>query len=128
MRLAWLFLVACGSDATQIDAGIDARVVDAPPDAVELVNGCTAAMAVDLTGPIQFDDDFYLPRCARIRAGDSVTWTGDFNDHPLAQPGSPITMITTGTSTTIAFPDAGAWAYYCPNHPPGMSGVIYVVP
>lgn len=143
-------LAACGSDSTPpvtdapmstIDARIDAAI-DAPGPL--RINGCTAAMAVDLTAPgatrtIVITDDVFTPKCARIRVGQSVTWSGMFSEHPLApgiirtgsietQPGSPIPSVTNGVTRVVAFPTAGDWAFYCPNHTPSMAGVIYVVP
>jgi plastocyanin len=145
-----VLLAACGSDPappvtdapiSTIDAPIDAAV-DAP--APLTINGCTAAMAVDLTASgatrtVVITDDVYTPKCAKIQVGQSITWSGNFNDHPLAggiirgasvetQPGSPIPSVTNGAMRTVVFSTAGDWAYYCPNHSPGMAGVIYVVP
>jgi len=142
-------LTACGNDSTpqEIDApttpsdgGIDAAMIDAPM----AVNGCMRAIATDLTAPgatrtIVITDDKYTPRCPRITVGQSVTWNGDFGEHPLApgiirgsqlttQPGSPIQSVTNGTTTTVTFTAAGDWAFYCPQHSPGMSGMIYVDP
>jgi plastocyanin len=37
-------------------------------------------------------------------------------------------MVSTGFSATASFPEAGAWAFYCPLHPPGMAGVVYAGP
>jgi plastocyanin len=146
LALGTAILCACGGDRDPAlpDAAFDAAPVDAPADASDLVNGCTPAMAVDLTDPgasrsIQISDDFYTPRCLRIAVGQSVTWNGDLDRHPLApgilrpsmvevQPGSPIPMVSTGLSAMATFPDAGLWAFYCPLHPPGMAGVVYVDP
>jgi plastocyanin len=145
-HVAVLFaLAACGSDGgSQVDAAISDGARDAPIDAPALVNGCTFAASVDLTAAaasrnIQVQDDFYTPKCPRITVGQAVTWLGDFQDHPLSpgilrgntvedQPGTPITLVTTGTSHSVTFAQEGAWAFYCPNHPPGMAGVVYVVP
>jgi plastocyanin len=142
--LSLVCLLACGDDskpAGPIDA---APIVDAPLDAPPTLNGCTLATAMDLTMPgaarvIAVTDDMYTPNCLRIAAGQSVTWNGDFSNHPLApgrlvgnqvqaQPGNPITTTNTGTTVSVAFPAAGEWAFYCPNHAPGMAGAIFVVP
>src|SRR5687768_524481 len=139
-----VLLAACGdSDPPAIDApiSIDAAI-DAPGPVT--INGCTAAMAVDLTAPgatrtVVMTDDIFTPKCTKIQVGQSITWSGNFNDHPLApgilsaaglemQPGSPIPSVTNGVSRTVMFPAAGDWAFYCSNHSPGMAGVIYVVP
>lgn len=139
-------LGACGGgrDPGLPDASADAPAEDAPPDASELVNGCSPAMAVDRTDPgasrtIQISDDFFTPRCLRIAVGQDVTWSGDLSDHPLApgilranmvetQPGSPIPRVSSGFTAMASFPSAGAWAFYCPLHPPEMAGVVYVGP
>jgi plastocyanin len=142
--LAGLVLLACGAEAAP--PGVDAAggAVDGSLDAMELINGCTRATAVDRTGPgadrtIQITSDVYTPRCSRIRVGQSVTWRGSLDEHPLApgivrsnmvitQPGSPIMMTSTGISTTVTFTGEGDWGFWCPNHPPDMSGAVFVEP
>lgn len=139
-------LVACGDDggsAPPADARQDAPTADAMPDGPAVMNGCTRAMAVDLsaagaTRTIAVTDDIFTPKCMRIAPGQTVTWQGDLSIHPLApgivrsnqivaQPGHPITTITSsGTMVSYAFGAAGDWAFYCPNHLPGMAGIIYV--
>lgn len=96
----------------------------------------TAATA---TRTVTFTYPSYTPKCAKIKAGQSVTFSGDFSAHPLTagtvssgtatpQSGSPITNGT-GTSATFAFPTAGTFPYYCGVHfSAGMTGAIYVVP
>jgi plastocyanin len=143
-----MLVVGCGSDNApeRVDAPSAPQdtIVDSPADAIELLNGCALAMAVDRTAPgadrtIQFPDEYYAPRCTRIRVGQTVTWTGEFGEHPLApgilrsnmvieQPGTPIPTISSGSSASVTFDVEGAWAFYCISHPPGMSGVVYVEP
>ena len=136
--LALIFLFACGSDP--------AKTVDASPDgAPAAINGCQAAQAVDRTAAaasrmITFGtDELYTPRCLKISVGQSVTWSGSFEFHPLRpgivggaqvdpQPGNPVPSVNSGTSQVVTFAAAGAWAYYCTAHAPGMAGVVYVVP
>lgn len=111
------------------------------------VNGCTLASATDLTADgadrtIAFAGIAYTPKCARIKAGQSVTFSGTetFAAHPLRagtvvartvtpEPGSPIADTDTGTEETFAFPTAGTFPYYCNSHyQVGMFGVVYVDP
>jgi plastocyanin len=138
-------LAACSGGDSKPAGPMDAPpMVDAPIDGPPLLNGCTLAMATDLSAPgatreIMVLDDVFSPRCVRIAPGQSVTWNGNFSNHPLspgkivnnqimAQPGNPIPMTGTGTTVTVAFPTAAEWAFYCPNHAPGMIGAIFVVP
>jgi plastocyanin len=141
-----MILAACGSDSAPPATDAPMSTIDAAVDApgVVTLNGCTAAAAVDLTAAgatrtIVLTDDVFTPKCSKIKVGQSVTWTGSFSDHPLApgiirtgsvetQPGSPIPSVTNGTTRTVAFPAAGDWAFYCTDHSPAMSGVVYVVP
>ena len=133
--VAFLLLVGCGSDNN--------TPVDAP--GVTVVNGCTAASAMNLTADsanrtIAFPGLAYTPKCARIRAGQNVTFAGAFGVHPLRagtvvgttrnpQSGSPIANTDTGTEKTVTFPTAGTYPYYCNFHfDRGMFGVIYVDP
>jgi len=79
----------------------------------------------------------YNPRCLQVPIGTTVTFAGDFGNHPLApsaargtQTGNPISPTGLGSTASFAFPVAGFWAYYCTNHgsdPDGtlMSGVIW---
>src|SRR5262245_57042802 len=65
--------------------GLDARFHAGPAP----LNGCRPQQAVDASAQganrtITFDDsDTYTPKCLRIAAGQSVTWSGSFGDHPL---------------------------------------------
>jgi plastocyanin len=77
----------------------------------------------------------YAPRCMKIKAGDSVTWEGDFTDHPLVGAGGDvpnpvdIAMIATGTLGTIAFPNQGWYGFECQVHESPLEyGAILVVP
>lgn len=133
--VASLLLVGCGSDDNNVP-------VDAPTTAA--VNGCTAASAVDLTADsanrtITFAITSYTPKCARIRAGQNVKFSGMFQSHPLRagtvvgltrnpQSGSPIEDTNLGTEKTFAFPTAGTYPYYCNSHYQSMFGVVYVDP
>ena len=81
--------------------------------------------------------DNYNPPCLQVPLGATVTFAGDFGNHPLApsaargtQTGNPIAATGLGSTASFTFPVAGFWAYYCTNHgsdPDGtfMSGVIW---
>ncbi|HEY5452385.1 MAG TPA: hypothetical protein VIQ54_26700 [Polyangia bacterium] len=81
--------------------------------------------------------DSYSPPCLQVPIGATVTFAGDFGNHPLApsaargtQTGNPISPTGIGSTASFSFPVAGFWAYFCTNHgsdPDGtfMSGVIW---
>jgi plastocyanin len=84
----------------------------------------------------------YSPKCLKVSAGSSVTFSGDFSSHPLEPSalrgtltGNPVTSTTAvpdgGTTKTFAFPTPGFYAYFCQFHDSTdsgmfMSGVIWV--
>jgi plastocyanin len=131
--------------STQMDSGTasDAVADTGAPDAPATpVNGCgpTQFAASDHSAasdpraisfattstPVQFS-----PNCMSIKAGQTVTWNGDFTDHPLEPTTAntnPIMDVTSGTTTTVTFPAAGVFGYDCANHPSIMLGAIQVVP
>lgn len=147
-----LMLAACGgSPAPGTDAGgggsdsgpaVDAPMAGPPlhdcqeADFVDRTTGADdTRMVMVPTGTTEFD-----PPCMTIRAGQSVMFMWDFSAHPLGvgvapgHPGTsttptPIEPQTTGMLYTVAFPDAGDYAYYCTTHfHSGMLGVVRVVP
>jgi plastocyanin len=132
-----------GSSDAPTDGRAPDAMTDAPPGAT--LNDCTAMGAQDRTEladqrEITFASFAYLPKCMRIKVGQSVRWTGDFVEHPLrpgaivggvrtAQAGNPITATSGGAEVRITFTTAGAYGYYCDLHwASGMRGAIYVVP
>ncbi len=109
-------------------------------------NGCTPEMFVTGTSAttVSFGGQAssplfgYAPKCVRITAGESVTFTGDFSVHPVS-PGTsptattagsasnPIPLQQTGSSLSVTFPEAGTYPYFCQVHyAAGMSGVVLV--
>lgn len=94
------------------------------------VNGCsTYADATASGGAITWDFNV-SPKCVQIKAGQTVTWTGDFGVHPMsAFNGDAPNPITNGSGGTakITFPSAGTFGFHCLNHP-SMLGAIQVVP
>jgi plastocyanin len=112
-----------------------------------MVNGCDSITALDKTASatttVTFSDLLvYDPACIRIKAGSSVTWSGNFTLHPLEggtvsgaakspDPASPIKLTTVADagSVTFGFPAAGNFGYYCTVHwGIGMKGAVFVVP
>jgi plastocyanin len=96
---------------------------------------CTAAgnyTTTDTTINFRVDPNGYDPACVKIPKGGSVTFNGTFSSHPLeprtttgGSPNNPITLMNTGTTHTITFPNAGYFPYHCNIHA-SMIGVIQV--
>lgn len=132
------------ADAMPADAHDEQSLADALDEQAEApLNGCTRSIAADATPPladrtVTVQGLAYSPRCLRIAVGQSVTFSGSFSSHPfrggvveggneVADPSSPITPTSTGTTATFTFPNAGVFPYYCDPHGLfGMSGVVYV--
>jgi plastocyanin len=88
--------------------------------------------------PTAATDFSYNPKCLKVSAGATVTFSGDFLTHPLtpsanrgAQTGSPITVTSSGTSKAFTFATPGFYAYYCAVHDFSdtgnfMDGVVWV--
>lgn len=112
------------------------------PAAAQVINTCRFEDAVNWLGRtpeervITFPTAAYNPPCVLIEAGETVTWSGNFQHHPLAggyykdggpQEGNPIPTVTSGTTPVVVeFPEAGAWGYYCIAHQPPMAGAVFV--
>lgn len=140
--------LADGGDATVVfpDAAPPSDVALDPYDDTTNFNDCTPFdfTANDHTADadprtIQFSLDpttkQYAPRCMRIKAGQSVTWKGAFQFHPLQPAGgdvpSPITIDPQpgGSSRVIAFPNAGLYGFECATHEAPLEyGAIQVIP
>lgn len=76
----------------------------------------------------------YSPKCIKIKAGQTITFKGDFSFHPLkafCEETTTIPNTTSGTTKAIKFTKAGYYNYYCTNHAApngsGMAGNIWVV-
>jgi plastocyanin len=79
----------------------------------------------------------YSPKCLTVSAGQTVTFSGNFDAHPL-RPGAgvgtdngdspnPVPALDSGTSAQIAFPSAGFYPYFCLVHVNrGMVGTVQV--
>ena len=140
-------LVACGDDHARM---IDAPIIPADRSGPVALHDCTDY--VDRTAPgddrmISFYSGVaYAPKCMTIAVGQSATWSGDFDMHPLAPgvapdridddppgaPDSPIAKLDHGGQTSVTygpFTAAGDYPYYCSVHFLfGMIGVVRVVP
>jgi plastocyanin len=98
--------------------------------------GCTSYM--DLTADtanreIAFTFSMYTPNCIKVQTGQTVTFTGSFAQHPLAQSCGPESVLfnTAGMSKSFTFATPGNYGYYCTFHGnqmgQGMAGSIQVV-
>jgi plastocyanin len=127
-----------GPDAAQ-SAGPDAAV--AGPDAsyptcATAFAGCSSY--VDATGSganrtISFTCCQYSPKCMKVLAGQSVTFSGSFSTHPLHQSCGPSLAIDTtaaGSTASFVFDTPGEYGFYCSVHGTpegaGMAGSILV--
>lgn len=101
------------------------------------MNGCTRAGATDMTGMAAVDADAWAlnhAMCIVVDVGTIVTWTGDFQTHPLVggvtpttDDASPITKASESNgATAVTFDTMGAYPYFCTVHKAGMQGVVYV--
>ena len=100
--------------------------------------GCTTfddrtAEGADRT--VTFMDFAYTPKCLRIKSGQSVVFTGDFDRHPLVTscgPTLPFDHRAGMTPASFVLEAAGRYGYYCLDHGNAagqvMSGSIDVVP
>jgi plastocyanin len=70
----------------------------------------------------------YDPRDITIAAGDTVTFSGGFSDHPLHWDSELFTRTDSGSSRQFAFARPGTYTYYCELHATSdnMRGVIRV--
>lgn len=98
--------------------------------------GDFTAQALTVTFPTDPAPAQYKRRCAKVKAGASVTFTGAFSNHPLEPNGgtmpTPIPQLTSmdpdGGSISITFPNKGTYGYECQFHPQQMYGAVLVVP
>lgn len=95
----------------------------------------TAFPGVDITFPMGGAPEQYKQRCAKVKVGSDVTFSGNFAAHPLEASGgdvpSPVpTQSTTpdGGALTFKVPNQGRFGYQCNFHPSSMFGAILVVP
>jgi plastocyanin len=143
-----------GADAaTAVDSGTteppDAAAAAGPdaaaapgPDAGPSYPACAASYAscagyTDATAPaadrtISFTCCQYTPKCLKIAAGQSVTFSGSFGSHPLDQACGPAQVIVGASAgnATFQFDLPGEYGFYCAIHGTagggGMAGSILV--
>jgi plastocyanin len=142
------------SDSEPIaDAGGDVIAMhDAGADTASgSLNGCSDGDFIDYSNAaasrvvkFPYGDPFlpdsaiinYAPPCMHIKAGEHVTWVGDFASSPLvANDGNPLNPIPTTPvddagadgSFTATFTIPGRYGYLCASHGQ-MRGAIEVVP
>jgi plastocyanin len=75
----------------------------------------------------------YVPNCMTIKVGQSVTWRGALQDHPLIQREdstlpNPINTVASGTEAVVKFDCPGDFNFSCKNHRDAMLGTIRVLP
>jgi plastocyanin len=77
----------------------------------------------------------YENRCATVKVGATVTFTGSFLQHPLEAAGgdspNPIPYVAKDQpddKIVVTMPNAGTFGYQCVFHPSMMFGAIRVVP
>jgi plastocyanin len=93
------------------------------------------ASPIPVTFPLVPDAAQYTKNCIKVKVGATVTFAGNFVDHPLEPNGgdvpTPIPVQSTepdGGLVTITMTKAGTYGYQCDFHPSSMFGAIQVVP
>jgi plastocyanin len=137
--IAAVLVAGCSSTTdgtTQTDAGAKSDTGANPAFAqcsdAELDADDHTAAGADVSFPASAAPAQYTPHCVRIKAGQTVTFTGSFPAHPLANDGETVTPIpahaTTGSEVKVSFPAAGTFGFHCDFHPTSMFGSVKVVP
>lgn len=83
------------------------------------------ATAVDIAFPTEQESAPYTPNQVEISPGDSVTFNGGFDNHPLRWLTSDFTKQSSGTTRTYAFPNPGMYRFICDIHS-DMTGFVRV--
>jgi plastocyanin len=139
ISIAAILVAGCSSttDSTsQTDAGTTsdtgANSAFTQCSAAELDADDHTASGATVTFPTGAAPAQYSPHCVRIKAGQTIKFTGSFPSHPLANDGETVTPIpahsTTGTELDVSFPAAGTFGFHCDLHPTSMFGSVKVVP
>jgi hypothetical protein len=92
--------------------------------------GCCAALAYAMNATITWDLP-PTPTVANISAGDSVTWNGNFDFHPLLETDASFTQFGTlvngtGVSYSKVFAAPGTYYYMCGVHGAQMPTTVNV--
>ncbi len=100
------------------------------PNPPTTINGC--ATFVDRTADnaartVPWNEDLiYEPvRCMQVRVGQSVTFNGDLDNHPMLPSGGDAPSPLGAAVATFTAP--GTYGYRCIPHPSEMNGAIRVV-
>lgn len=88
----------------------------------------SAAPAAATDHAVAFQNYSYSPPDLSIAAGDTVTFSGSFSDHPLVWDSGTPGTTDSGSSAQFTFARPGTYAYHCQLHAVsrGMRGVIRV--
>lgn len=134
------------TDTGTVDTGVDAgpapiacteAELDAPSaDFRGTDAGGQGAGGADISFPNDDAPAQYVNRCVKIKVGQTVTFAGAFNKHPLQSFGgdspSPIPALTNVTpdagALEVTFTTAGEFGFRCQFHPNFMRGAVKVVP
>jgi hypothetical protein len=111
------------------DAAADGDAGDA--GGTVAINGCDVFVDRSLpaaTRTLTWDESIAADpaRCIRIQVGQSVCWSGDFEEHPLEPHGGDTPSPITGAACAT-FDAAGNYGFLCAFHSE-MTGVVQVVP
>jgi plastocyanin len=90
-----------------------------------LVAAAPAAADVTITFPTGPAAGPYVQNDVSIAAGESVTWTGGFLNHPLVSDNGLWTDVADGGSFTHTYATAGTFPFHCRIHA-SMTGVVRV--
>jgi plastocyanin len=95
----------------------------------------TAMSSVEITFPTDGVPAQYTNRCAKVKVGTTVTFSGSFANHPLEPNGgdkpTPIpadTMDVDGGGLDVTMTTPGIYGFECAFHPTIMFGAVQVVP
>jgi plastocyanin len=85
-----------------------------------------AAAAQPTTRAVTIRDFLFAPGTVNLKAGDTVTWKNDGKtDHTATGKSFDTGVLSSGTSGSFTFNDAGTFAYACMIHP-NMKGTVKV--
>ena len=126
-------------DSGQVDSGFvsNVRCTQAEFDQPVGPGGgdFTAMTDVEITFPSDSAPAQYTNRCAKVKVGTTVTFSGSFSNHPLEPNGgdtpTPIpadTMDVDGGGLAVTMTTEGTYGFECAFHPTIMFGAIQVVP
>lgn len=98
------------------------------------VHDCTIEEAEDRSNEAEVVLQWLNPhhRCVLVSPGTTITWSGNFNSHPLAGGVTPVTDNSSPISSaddqggSVVLNEVGDYPYFCEIHTGTMTGVIYV--